>query len=60
MRMRLSHPEQRNTYPSFVFLQIAEQTNSRGDFAGGKGTGGTPLLDFLRPLKEDARSFLFK
>lgn len=38
----------------------AEEPNSRGDFAGGKGTGGTPLLDFLKPLKEDARACLLK
>lgn len=34
--------------------------NSRGDFAGGKGTGGTPVLDFLKPLKDDARASLLK
>ncbi|CAN0057092.1 unnamed protein product, partial [Ascophyllum nodosum] len=33
----------------------AGEASSREDFAGGKGTGGTPLIDFLKPLKEDAR-----
>ena len=33
---------------------------SREDFAGGKGTGGTPLLDFLKPLKEDSRAALLE
>ncbi|CAM9626638.1 unnamed protein product [Laminaria digitata] len=36
--------------------QKAGDKKSREDFAGGKGTGGTPLLDFLKPLKEDSRA----
>lgn len=36
----------------------ARDKKSREDFAGGKGTGGTPLFDFLKPLKEDSRDAL--
>lgn len=42
--------------PPRFFASQAGEANSREDFAGGKGTGGTPLLDFLKPLKEDARA----
>lgn len=37
-----------------MFRKTGEE-RSREEFAGGKGTGGTPLIDFLKPLKEDSR-----
>lgn len=39
-----------------LMFREAGEARSREEFAGGKGTGGTPLIDFLKPLKEDSRA----